>query len=44
MISAISAGVAASIDNDPATMADWGTIGVALVAGFGLLFAKDADA
>ena len=43
MISAITAGVAAAIDNDPTTIADWGAIGVALVAGFGLLFAKDAD-
>ena len=44
MVAAVAAGVASALDGDPATFADWGAIGAALVAGFGLLFAKDADA
>lgn len=43
MISALAAGVAYALDNDPATIADWGSIGIALVAGVGLLFAKDSS-
>jgi hypothetical protein len=31
------------LDNDPATVANWGAFGAALAAAFGLLFARDND-
>ena len=40
---AIAAGIAAYLDNDASTIADWGAMGAAVLAGFGLIFAKDAD-
>jgi 3-isopropylmalate/(R)-2-methylmalate dehydratase large subunit len=35
--------VAALTDNDPTTNADWGALSAALVAGIGLIFARDND-
>lgn len=31
------------LDNDPATVANWGAFGAALAAAVGLLFARDND-
>lgn len=36
-----SAALAAFIDNDPATVPDWGLAIAAIAAGLGLLFARD---
>ena len=41
----IAAGSALSAltDNDPATVVDWGALSAALLAGIGLIFARDND-
>lgn len=43
ILAAIAAGVASVLDEDPSTIADWGAMGAAVLAGFGLIFAKDAS-
>lgn len=43
MAAAIAAAVAAEFDASPETVADWGTVVAGLVAGLGLLFARDND-
>ncbi len=43
IVAAIATGVAAYLDGDSATIADFGSIGAAILAGFGLIFAKDAE-
>ena len=43
VIAAVAAGVGAIVDDDPATIADWGTMGAAILAAIGLFFAKDAS-
>ncbi len=40
---AVGSAVAALTDNDPTTTADWGALSAALVAGIGLIFARDND-
>lgn len=40
---AVGSAIAALTDNDPATTADWGALSAALVAGIGLIFARDND-
>lgn len=38
---AVGSALGATFDNDPATVADWGAVVAALIAGIGLLFARD---
>jgi len=38
---AVGSALAASFDNDPATVADWGAVIAAVIAGVGLVFARD---
>lgn len=38
---AIGSALGAQFDNDPATVADWGAVIAAVIAGVGLLFARD---
>jgi hypothetical protein len=38
---AIGGALAATFDTDPATVADWGAVVAAFMAGIGLLFARD---
>lgn len=38
---AIGGALAATFDNDPATIADWTAVVAACIAGFGLIFARD---
>lgn len=40
---AVGSAVSALTDNDPATTVDWGALSAALVAGIGLIFARDND-
>jgi len=39
---AIGSAVTALTDNDPLTIPDWGAVVAAVIAGIGLLFARDA--
>jgi len=41
IVVAISAAVKCTIDNDPSTVADWGSVAAAVMAGIGLIFARD---
>lgn len=38
---AVGSALGAQFDNDPATVADWGAVIAAVIAGVGLLFARD---
>jgi len=38
---AVGSAVSAQFDSDPATVADWGAVVAAILAGIGLLFARD---
>jgi hypothetical protein len=38
---AVGAAVSSQFDNDPATVADWGAVVAAVLAGIGLIFARD---
>lgn len=38
---AVGGALTATFDNDPATVADWGAVIAAVIAGVGLLFARD---
>lgn len=38
---AVGSALNASFDADPATVADWGAVVAAVIAGVGLLFARD---
>lgn len=38
---AVGSALTAMFDNDPATLPDWGAVVAALIAGIGLLFARD---
>lgn len=38
---AVGSAVSAMFDNDPATLPDWGACIAAVIAGFGLIFARD---
>lgn len=38
---AVGSALGAQFDNDPATLADWGAVIAAVIAGVGLLFARD---
>lgn len=40
---AIGSAISALTDNDPATIVDWGSLSAALIAGIGLIFARDND-
>jgi hypothetical protein len=40
---AAGSALAALTDNDPATVVDWGALSAALIAGIGLIFARDND-
>lgn len=39
---AIGSAVTALTDNDPLTIPDWGAVVAAVIAGIGLIFARDA--
>lgn len=38
---AVGSALGAQFDSDPATVADWGAVIAAVIAGIGLLFARD---
>lgn len=38
---AVGSALTAMFDNDPATLPDWGAVVAAVIAGIGLLFARD---
>jgi hypothetical protein len=38
---AVGAALSATFDTDPATVADWGAVVAATIAGIGLIFARD---
>lgn len=38
---AIGSALSAQFDNDPTSVADWGAVFAAVIAGIGLLFARD---
>lgn len=38
---AVGSAVTAIFDNDPATVADWGAVTAAVIAGIGLIMARD---
>lgn len=40
---AVGSALNALTDNDPATVVDWGALSAALLAGIGLVFARDND-
>lgn len=41
IVTAIGAAATATFDSDPATVADWGSVVAAIIAGIGLVFARD---
>lgn len=41
MAAAIGVAVTAMFDNDPTTIADWGSVVAAIIAGIGLILARD---
>jgi len=43
ILTAAGAALTALTDNDPATLPDWGALIAAVIAGVGLIFAKDGD-
>lgn len=43
IVTAIGAALTAYFDADAATNVDWGQLVPAIIAGFGLIFAKDGD-
>lgn len=43
ILTAGGAALTALTDNDPATLPDWGALIAAVIAGVGLIFAKDGD-
>ena len=42
ILTAVGSLLTAMFDSDPATVADWGTAAAAVIAGVGLIFAKDS--
>lgn len=40
---AVGSAISALTDNDPATVVDFGALSAALIAGIGLIFARDND-
>jgi len=42
ILTAVGSLLTAMFDSDPATLPDWGTCAAAVIAGIGLIFAKDA--
>ena len=42
ILTAVGSLLTAMFDSDPTTVADWGTCAAAVIAGVGLIFAKDA--
>lgn len=42
ILTAVGSLLSAMFDADPATIPDWGTTAAAVIAGVGLIFAKDA--
>jgi len=42
ILTAVGSLLTAMFDADPATVADWGSAAAAVIAGVGLIFAKDA--
>ena len=40
---AVGSALSSMFDNDPATVADWGAVVAAVIAGIGLLAARDND-
>ena len=40
---AVGSALSATFDNDPMTVADWGTVVAAIIAGIGLITARDND-
>lgn len=43
ILTAVGSLLTAMFDADPATVADWGSAAAAVIAGIGLIFAKDAE-
>lgn len=43
IIAAIALAISNEFDSDPATIADWGVVLATVIAGVGLLFARDND-
>ena len=42
ILTAVGSLLTAMFDSDPATLPDWGATAAAVIAGIGLIFAKDA--
>jgi hypothetical protein len=42
IVVALAGALKAELDGDPVTVADWGAVAVAVMAGVGLIFARDA--
>jgi hypothetical protein len=43
IVIAVASALKAMWDGDPATVADWSTVGTSVMAGIGLLMARDND-
>ena len=43
ILTAVGSLLTAMFDSDPATLPDWGSTAAAVIAGIGLIFAKDAE-
>ena len=43
IIAAVALAISNELDTDPATVADWGVVLATVIAGVGLLFARDND-
>ena len=43
ILTAVGSLLTAMFDADPSTVADWGATAAAVIAGIGLIFAKDAE-
>lgn len=43
IIIGVSAALKAELDGDASTVADWGTVAAAILAGVGLIMARDAN-
>jgi hypothetical protein len=42
IVVALAAALKSELDGDPVTVADWGAVAAAVMAGIGLIFARDA--
>ena len=43
IVVALAAALKSELDGDPVTVADWGSVAAAVMAGLGLIFARDAN-